>query len=79
MFKLDLEKAAEAKIKLSTSIWIIENASFARTSLVVQWLRLCVPSAEDLGSIPSLGNRFHVLQLKIPHATTMIEDPMCCN
>ena len=32
------------------------------TSLVVQWLRLCSPSAEGTGSIPGQGTT-------IPHAT----------
>ena len=30
--------------------------------LVVQWLRLCVPDAGDLGSIPGQGSRSHILQ-----------------
>ena len=34
-----------------------------RISLVVQWLRLRVLDAEDLGSIPGQGTRSHVLQL----------------
>ncbi|TEA38361.1 hypothetical protein DBR06_SOUSAS110229, partial [Sousa chinensis] len=46
-------------------------------SLVVQWLRLHAPNARDLGSIPGLGTRSHMpqlrvfmLQLKISHAIT---------
>ena len=42
------------------------------TSLVVQWLRLCTPTAEGLGSIPGQGTRSHILQLES-------EDTMCCN
>ena len=55
------------------------------TSLVVQWLRLCTPSAEGPGSIPRQGTRFHmqlrvhmpqlnILQAtkKIPHVLTKI-------
>ena len=34
------------------------------TSLVVQWLRLCAPSAGGLGSIPDRDTRSHTLQLK---------------
>ena len=34
------------------------------TSLVVQWLRLCAPSAEGPGLIPGQGTRSHM------HATT---------
>ena len=37
-------------------------------SLVVQWLRLCIPNAGSLGSIPGQGTRSHMLQLKIPYA-----------
>ena len=47
------------------------------TSPVIQWLRLCVPNAGGLGSIPSGEARSQrsqlgvlMLQLKIPHATT---------
>ena len=54
------------------------------TSLVVQWLRLCVPNAGSLSSIPGRGIRSHMLQLrvrmlqlKIPHAAT--KDPACHN
>ena len=35
-----------------------------RTSLVVQWLRLCAPNAGGLGSIPGQENRSHMLQLR---------------
>ena len=44
------------------------------TSLVVWWLRLRAPNAGALGSNPDQGTRFHVLQLKISHATTI--DPV---
>ena len=40
------------------------------TSLVVQWLRLCAPNAWGLGLIPGQGTRPHMLQLRIPRATT---------
>ena len=40
-----------------------------RTTLVVQWLRLCAPNAGDLSSIPGQGTRSHMPQLKIPCAT----------
>ena len=36
-------------------------------SLVVQWLRLYIPSVGGPGSIPDQGTRSHLLQLKIPH------------
>ena len=38
--------------------------------LTVQWLRLRVPNAGDLGSIPGQGARFHMPQLKSSHPTT---------
>ena len=37
-------------------------------SLVVQWLRLCLPNGQGLGSIPDQGIRSHMPQLKTPHA-----------
>ena len=37
---------------------------------MVQWLRLCTPSAGDPGLIPSEGTRSHLQQLK---------NPACCN
>ena len=36
------------------------------TSLVIQWLRLCIPSAGGLSSIPSQGTKPRMLQLKDP-------------
>ncbi|TEA32243.1 hypothetical protein DBR06_SOUSAS6610192, partial [Sousa chinensis] len=47
-------------------------------SLVIQWVRLCVPHAGGLGSIPGRGTRSHMCaalrvcmpQLRSPHATT---------
>ena len=49
------------------------------TYLVVKWLRLSLPNAGRLGSIPGQGTRSHTLQLKISHASTKMEDPLCCN
>ena len=34
------------------------------TSLVVQWLRLRAPNVGGLGSIPGLGTRYHMPQLR---------------
>ena len=49
---------------------------------LVQWLRLRAPNAGDLGLIPGLGTRSHMLQLrvcmlqlKILHAATKLT---CC-
>ena len=35
------------------------------TSLVVQWLRLSIPNARGLGSIPGQGTRSHLPQLRV--------------
>ena len=45
-----------------TFIQHVVNNRDRGTSVVVQWLRLCTPSAEGTGSIPGQGT-------KIPHAT----------
>ena len=45
------------------------------TSLVVQWLRLCAPTAGHLGLIPGQGTRFHILHLRLGAAKyTNIEE-----
>ena len=44
-----------------TSTQLKESA--CRTSLVVQWLRLCTPNAGNLSSIPGQGARSYMLQL----------------
>ena len=38
------------------------------TSLVVQWLRLQALHARGPGSIPGLGSRLHMLQLRLSTA-----------
>ena len=40
------------------------------TSLVVQWLGLCIPSAGGPGSFPGRGTRSHMPQLKSLHVAT---------
>ena len=35
------------------------------TSLLIQWLRLYVPNAGDLGLVPGQGNRSHLLPLRV--------------
>ena len=48
------------------------------TSLVVQWLRLCAPSARGLGLIPGQGTRSHMhAATKSSHTAT--KEPTCCN
>ena len=63
------------------------------TSLVVQGLRLHAPNGGGQGWIPSQGARSHRLQLRVympelrtclpqlkaPHASVKIKDPMCAN
>ena len=51
--------------------WVPERItrnSALGTSLVVQWLRICVPNAGGLGSIPGEENRSHMPQLR-PNTT----------
>ena len=44
--------------------WSLAQVSTAvGTSLVVQWLRLHIPKAGDLDSIPGQGTRFRMCQL----------------
>ena len=56
-----------------------DNNNSFRTSLVIQWLRLHASNAGGPGSISSQGTRSHMLQLKILHAATKIEDPSYSN
>ena len=42
---------------------ILKNKNNAGTSLVFQWLKLCI-NAGGPGSIPGQGTRFHVPQLR---------------
>ena len=45
--------------------WSLAQVSTAvGTSLVVQWLRLHIPKAGDLDSIPGQGTRFRMCQLR---------------
>ena len=46
------------------------------TSLVVQWLRICLLMQGDTGSIPGLGtNSPHVTEQLSPHTTTRVQEP----
>ena len=63
----------EEKLDLHT-IFNTAYKPLHQTSLVVQWLRLHAPNAENQGLIPGQGSRSHrpklraqMLQLKIPH------------
>ena len=59
---------------------LILEIVFPGTSLA-QWLRLRVPNAGGLSSIPSMGTRSYVLQLKIPqvHAQSHQSCLTLCN
>ena len=92
-------RPAEGGLFLAQCFWGTENGvhvsvcgtkvSFeiiiAGTSLVVQWVILCAPSAGGPGSIPRWGTRscMHAATespraaTNIPRATT--KDPTCCN
>ena len=59
--------------------WGLRYKGGDRDLLVVQWLRLHVSNAGDLGSIPGRGTRLHFSKLKIPHATMKFEDPRGCD
>ena len=65
-------------MKYATTLVNLKNIVLG-TSVVAQWLRLWAPNAGGLGLIPGQGIRFHVLQLKIPHALEKFEDPKCHN
>ena len=65
------------------SLCLSHYLRFWGTSLVVQWLRLCVCNAEGPGSIPGQGTRSHRLQLrvqmpqlKIPYVIIKIRNPV---
>ena len=51
---------------IAFSIWLCAFNNGFGTSLVVQWLRLCAPSAEGLGLILDQRTRSHMLQLNDP-------------
>ena len=59
--------------------FLFSKRGIAGISLLVQWLRLCTPSAGGPGSIPCLGTTSHTPQLKILHAAMKIEDLACGN
>ena len=60
-------------IHQSVDIWVVVafgynntaiNTQVCGTSLGVQWLRLCAPSAWGLGYMSGWGTRYHMLQLR---------------
>ena len=85
---LSWSKCLRAEVSIGIFMWnpILKNCCLKEpslgTSTVVQWLRLSVPSAGGLGSLPGQGTRSHKPQLRvhrpglnIPHATTKIKTP----
>ena len=56
----------------------LRNLYLPCTSLVIWWLRLHAPNAQDLGLIPGQGTRSHMLQLS-SRAAMKIKDPECRN
>ena len=59
--------------------WLALKMHKTGTCLVLQWLRLHAPNADSLSSIPGQGARPRMPQLRIPHAATKIEEPVCRN
>ena len=62
---------------LQWNIFAQLKRNYGGTSPVVQWLRLCAPSAGAPGSSPGQGTRSHRPQPKIAGAAAKIEDPVC--
>ena len=52
------------------------NPTNLGASLVVQWLRVCVPNPGGLGSVPGQGTKIPMLQLRV-HPTCHTEDSAC--
>ena len=46
-------------------VWEGSKEGWEGTSLVDQWLRLCVPKAGGRGPIPGQGTRPYMLQLRV--------------
>ena len=61
----------------SNMVSCIKNLSTG-TSLVIQWLTLCILSAGDLASISGQGARYHMLQLTAPMPTTTFTTKNSC-
>ena len=69
--------------QISCSVFILVARSWTIRA-TAQWLIFHAPNAGDPGSIPGLGTKSHMsqlrvdmLQLKIPHAATETKDPAC--
>ena len=66
-----------ARLTLCTEAFCGRQNPGAWTLLEIQQLRLCLLSAGGPGSIPGLGTRSHMLQLRVLIAP--LEDPACHN
>ena len=65
------EKKRKKKVTTTTIIVTTTTIKMLRgNSLVVQQIRLGIPNAEGLGSIPGQETRSHMSQLKIPHTAS---------
>ena len=71
----------ELSIAMELMIWILYLDKFLMLllflkisvigiSLVVRWLKLCAPRARVPGWVPGQGTRSHMLQLKVPCASS---------
>ena len=69
-FLLKLGSAGLTWMDTSPGWGLVEKGLSTGTSLAVQWVRLHAPNAGGPGSFPGQGTRSHMLQWKIPHATT---------
>ena len=61
---------AQFVFRLLTYVWEstkrgITSEVWEGTSLLVQWVRLCVPNAGGPGSIPGQGTKAHMPQLRL--------------
>ena len=60
-------------LKFMSKSWRLTEMFICGNSLVVQWSRLCAPSAEGPGLIPGQGTRSHMhAATKSLHATAQI-------
>ena len=62
-----------------TYFQMTQEKEIIEASLVIQWWRLHTANAGAQGSIPGRRTRSYMLQLKRPHVTTKIKDPVCCS
>ena len=61
LIQKDLPRRFMSLFSLQRTALILKLHAKQGTSLVVQWLRLCVPKAGGLGLFPGQGTRSHML------------------